>query len=87
MLSVGVKNNFFYVLDVLTQIYFRLIRNLCTFAIKMAKVLRLGIKNKSSKADINTAGNYPNTQFKVYDVHNKNVYEYDKKGIKSISNW
>lgn len=30
---------------------------------------------------------YPNTQFKVYDVHNKNVYEYDKKGIKSISNW
>ena len=38
-------------------------------------------------ADINTAGNYPNTQFKVYDVHNKNVYEYDKKGIKSISNW
>ena len=38
MLSVGVKN-FFYVLDVLTQIYFRLIRNLCTFAIKMAKVL------------------------------------------------
>ncbi len=45
MLSVGVKN-IFYVLDVLTQIYFRLIRNLCTFAIKMAKVLRLGIKNK-----------------------------------------
>jgi hypothetical protein len=38
-------------------------------------------------ADVNTAGSYPNTQFKVYDVHNKNVYEYDKKGIKSISNW
>ncbi len=46
MLSVWVKNIFLYVLDVLTQIYFRLIRNLCIFAIKMAKELRLGIKNK-----------------------------------------
>ncbi len=35
------KKYFLYVLDVLTKIYFRLIRNLCSFAIKMAKVRAL----------------------------------------------
>ena len=32
--------------------------------------------------DIKTAKNYPNTKFKVYDIYNKRVYNYDKNGIK-----
>ena len=30
--------------------------------------------------------NYPNTKFKVYDIYNAKVYEYDENGIKSIYN-
>jgi RHS repeat-associated protein len=37
-----------------------------------------------SNYDMNTAGNYPNTIHRVYDIYNRKVYEYDKKGIKSI---
>ena len=37
-----------------------------------------------SKEDIRTAGNYPYTIFRVYDIYNKKKYEYDKKGIRKV---
>lgn len=40
-----------------------------------------------SRDDKRTAGKYPNTKFRVYDVYNRNVYEYDEKGVKSFRNW
>lgn len=37
-----------------------------------------------SPDDIRTATYYPGTTFRVYDVYNNKIFEYDKNGIKKI---
>ncbi len=37
-----------------------------------------------SPDDIRTAAKYPGTTFKVYDIYNKKIFEYDKNGIKKV---